>query len=123
MVRISRKKYLNIALLIYLMFAVTGFFAFPNNDSLLPSNNANILGSNVSFTSKYYNVDCVAVNTKTIEKPYSHLLSFARNGLLRVFAFAGIHLVAVCFIKSCFNLINKYKTSTTKDNIILKLRI
>ena len=120
---IIRKEHLKLTLLIFLLPAVIGFFVFSGNEASSDILKKGISGSNNYFTSIIYSMSCIADNTAAINRVYEYLISFIRNGMFRVLIFAGIYIIAVCFTKYCSNFMEYYRTSSKKNNTILKLRI
>ena len=119
------KERLKIILLAYLVFAVTGFFAFSNNLTFQFKNyNPERLASGNFIASAFYNSDCLAENTTTINKAHNNSSSPMRSGLFRIFIFAGIFVSAMFFAKSYnYSVLKNDKIFCLKSNIILKLRI
>ena len=117
-------KRLKSVLLVYLMLAIIGSFAFSIcQDFSFETANKDTLGSGNNISSVTHAIDWLAEDTLIVSKAHKFSNSTVRNGLLRIFTLAGI--ITIAMIPAQSNL-RKYKNNNfpeIKNLVPLKLRI
>ena len=115
------KKWLNLVFLAYLALAVTVSFTCSTRDNYyFDDSYADGLDTGSFFPLNDLAVDCLAEYTPARGKTNPYQL---RNGLLRVFALAGMCITAKIFLRSHYCVLYNDKKFAQKNNILLKLRI
>ena len=111
-------------LLVYLILAIMGSFAFSTDMSFSYEITSNdFLGSSCNISSISHAIDWLAEDTPIISKAHKYSNAPLRNGLFRVFTFAGIIGIAMFLTKSNF-IVNKNDNFRIIKNLVpLKLRI
>ena len=118
------EKWLKSVLMVYLIFAVIGSFAFSTGQAFSYEKiNRDILGSSSYFSSMHHTIDWLAEDTPTISKANKHSNPALRNSLLRVFTLTGIIGTAVFLTKSNFKINKNDNFPVIKNLVPLKLRI
>ena len=117
-----KKEKLYLILLVFLMLAMIGSFAFSTNE-VLNNSDTDKLGPAGFFSSADLNFDWLAENTTTIRKAIRYSSLPLRNGFFRVFASILICSTAMCLIRPHYLSIKNDNTIIFKNNILLKLRI
>jgi len=118
------KKQLKIVLLAYLVLALIGSSAISAGEAFCfdYSNNDSICSGRY-FSSISHAFDWLAGDVLTIRKTNSFSNSPLRNRSLRVFAFAGTIVAAICLVGANFQTFYKDNNPTIKNFILLRLRI
>ena len=118
------KKISRFISLAYLILAIICSFTFSTSQSFsYDKSNKDILRSEIYISSIAHTIDWLAEDTPTISKAYKYSNSPLRNGLLRVFIFAGTIGIAVFLAKSNFKIRKDHSFPILKTLVPLKLRI
>jgi sorbitol-specific phosphotransferase system component IIC len=124
MIRNTGEKCSKLILPVYLIFAIIGTFIISAGEaSIFEHSNKDIIDSGRYFSSISCAVDWLAEDTPTIGKAFRFSNSSLRNGLLRVFMFAGTIAIALHFAGMNLKIIKNDNISLVKNHILLKLRI
>jgi hypothetical protein len=118
------KKYSKFVFLAYLILAIMGTFTISIGEvSSFEHSNKDVIGSGRYYVSISHVVDCLAEDTTTIGKAYRFSNSALRNGLFRVFTFAGTFAIALHLAVANIVPIKNDAVPLAKNHILLKLRI
>ncbi|MCL1927360.1 MAG: hypothetical protein FWG07_01015 [Treponema sp.] len=117
-------KRLKSVLLVYLILAITGSFAFSTGQSFSYEKiNNDILGSGRNISSITHIIDWLAEDTPVISKAHKYSNTPLRSGLLRIFTLTGTIGIAMFLVKSNFSMIKNTTFLTVNYLVPLKLRI
>ena len=117
-------KWLKSVLMVYLVLAIIGSFAFSAGQTFsYVKSDKDVLSSNIYFSSINHVVDWLAEDTPIVSKAQRNSNSPLRICLLRIFTITGIISIAMLFAKSNVK-INKNNNFLTVNYLVpLKLRI
>ena len=109
------KKWSHVLLLVYLVLAITGSFAFQMREAFcFDKLNTNRLNSAFFLSSIVHTVEWLAENTSN---------SALRNGYLCLFLFAGIQAATIKIARSYLLVMKNDDTSIIRNTNLIKLRI
>ena len=121
---IGKKTRLKKFLIIYLILAITGSFAFTLGEFLCSTGSGtDNMGSGRFFSSISHTIDWLAEDSPAISKANRYSNNSMNTGMLRVFVFAGLFGITMILTKSKIKININNNFLNRKNNIPLKLRI